>query len=400
MTRRYVLVKLAGALALASSLVGCQKGPQVAELPPPPVVVSNPVVREVVDFDSYEGSVKARKKIDLRTQSRGYLVKVNFKDGDVVEAGKLLFEVDPETYQLSLDAAKAQEKAATAALDYATSEHARVKRLVIKDAASREELEVWTAKQLVAKADKRKAEVAIKQAQVDLDHATIKAPITGRVNRTQVNAGDLINAGGGDTLLATIVSIGPAYVYFDVDERALIRYLNAYKPKEGLLEPTLEARKIPLYVALEGEDGYPHVGVIDYADPWVNQATGTKQARGWMPNKSNLFQDGMRARVRVPIGPPYKALLITERAIGTERGRKFVYVLNDKDEVERRDDLSFGRNFDGLQVVKSGLTEKDRVIVSGIQRVREGLVVKPKETPMPDVGSLMPMPKAPEKPKE
>ena len=375
-----------GLLALAFAIAGCKNEAPVAQLPPPPVSVSQPVVRDVIDYDLYEGHVAAVKRVEIRTKAKGYLTKVLFKDGDVVPSGKKLYEIDPRPYQATLDATLAQEKAADAALDFARSEYNRVKRLVAERAASREEMEVWTAKQQVARSDKLKAAAAIEQAKLDLEYTDVKAPFEGQLGKTLVNEGTLINSGGGDTQLTTIVSVGPAHVYFNVDERSLLRYRQDYKAKltkNGDKEVPLRDLKIPMQVALEGEQGYPHAGVVEYADPKVDPGTGTVEVQGVVPNKSGLFQDGMRARVRVPVGDPHKAMLITERAIGNEQGRKFVWVVNKDDAVERRD-VTLGRVIDGLQVVTGGLDKGDRVIVSGIQRVRDGITVKPKEVAMPD----------------
>lgn len=391
--RQLILARGVGLLALAFVILGCQQGkPTAPELPPPPVSVSRPLVRDVIDYDQYEGRVAAIQKVELRTKARGYLLKVAYKDGDVVEGGKLLFQIDPATYEATLEAVEAQERAADSNLKLAESEFARVRKLVMDRAASREELEVWTAKALVARADKDKARAAIKQAKIDLDHTRVKAPFTGRVSRTQVNEGTLINAGGGDTLLSTIVSVGPVYVYFNVDERAVLRYRRDYartvnngKEPNGKAPPIAEL-KIPVHVALEGEEGYPHHGLVEYADPKLDGGTGTLEVRGRLDNPTGLLQDGMRARIRVPRtleGKPYKATQITERAIGNEQGRKFVYVVNKDNVVERRD-LVLDRLIDGLMVVRSGLKPDDRVVVSGIQRVREGVTVKPNDVPMPD----------------
>jgi RND family efflux transporter MFP subunit len=403
-TNHLVLMRSVGLLTLACVILGCHRPEaRVADLPPPPVSVSQPVVRDVVDHDDYEGRVAAILKVEIRTRARGFLEKVTFKDGEVVDSGKLLFQIDPKPYQTSLDAALAQEKAADASLEFAKSEYARIRKLTAGGAASREELEVWTAKQHIAKSDKLKAQALITQAKTDLGYTQVKAPFAGRLSRTQVNEGALVNSGGGDTLLTTIVTVGPVYVYFHIDERALLRYRRDFRKKRDKNsdgpEPTVAELKIPLHVALEGEAGHPHTGVIDYADPKVDAGTGTLEVRGRLPNTSGLLQDGMRARVRVPVSNPYKTMLITERAIGNEQGRKFVYVVTRDNVVERRDVL-LDRVIDGMQVVRAGLKADDRVIVSGIQRVREGIEVKPKEVPMPDTAQASASPQAPRKGKE
>ncbi len=394
-----VLVRSCGLLALVCAMIGCRSGdPGAGQLPPPPVSVCHPLVRKVVDHDDYQGQIAAREAVEIRTRSRGYLIKVNFEDGEIVKEGKLLFQIDPQPYEAALQAAEAQERGAEGQLEFAKSEYARIRRLVSRGAASREEAEVWTAKQILARADKVKAQAAVTQAKLDLGYTQVKAPFTGRVSRSQVKVGTLINSGGGDTLLTTIVSIGPVYVYFNIDEHSLMRYRRDFrnsKPKNGK-EPTLKELKIPVYVRVAGESGYPHKGEIDYGDPQVKPGTGTLEVRGLLPNTSGLLQDGLSARVRVPVSDPYKAMLVSERAIGNEQGRKFVYVVNKDNEVERRD-VVLDRVIDGLQVVRDGLKEDEWVIVNGIQRVREGLVVKPKQVPMPDATPVGPARPAPSK---
>jgi multidrug efflux system membrane fusion protein len=174
------------------------------------------------------------------------------------------------------------------------------------------------------------------------------------------------------------------YVYFDVDERALLRYRRQFRkgPNEDGSEPSVKDLKIPVYVGLEGEEGYPHQGVIDFADNRVNPSTGTIQVRGELPNPKRILDAGMRARVRIPVSEPNKSVLITERAVGTDQGLRFVYIVNAQNSVERRD-VKLGRLSEGLQVIRDGLKPEDWVIVNGIQRVRDGAKVDPKQVPMP-----------------
>jgi RND family efflux transporter MFP subunit len=175
------------------------------------------------------------------------------------------------------------------------------------------------------------------------------------------------------------------YVYFDVDERGMLRYRRTFgkdTAEEGGARPTTKDLKIPVAVGLEGEDGYPHQGMLDFVDNRVNPKTGTYQVRGVLPNPKRTLDAGMRARVRIPIGDPHKAVMVTERAVGNDQGRKFLYVVNDQDVVERRD-VKLDRVVDGLQVIKDGLKPDDWVIVNGIQRVRDAMKVAPKRSPMP-----------------
>ena len=387
MVQRYFVLWYGGAFLILTGVLGCgPTTPPVAETPPPPVTVSQPVVRDVIEQDEYEGRIAAVEEVEVRARVRGHLNKVNFQAGQMVKEHELLYEIDPRSYQAALDAAEAQKASAQASLELAKTEYARTALLVRSNAVSQTELQVWKAKQGTAEAEVQKALAAIAQANLDLDFTKVVAPITGRVSRTQVTVGNLVNAGGGETLLTTIVSVEPMYVYFDVDERALLRYRQQLRKGQNQsgVEPTVKDLRIPVNVALEGEQGYPHKGVIDFADNRVNPSTGTIQVRGVLPNAKRILDAGMRARVRVPVGDPQKALMVTERAVGTDQGRKFVYVVNDQNVVERKD-VQLGRLSDGLQVVRQGLKPENWVIVNGIQRVRDGAKVEPKRGPMPGV---------------
>ncbi len=364
---------------------GCgPAAPPLSEMPPPPVTVSQPVVRNVIDQDDYEGRITARPTVEVRARVRGHLIKVNFEDGQMVKEGDLLYEIDPRPAKASLDAAKAQEKAADAALQFAKAEYNRTRALIPSGASSREELETWAAKQAIAKGELLKAQASVEQAQLDLEFTKIKAPFSGKISRTQVDVGNLVNIGGGESLLTTIVSVDPIYVYFNVDERSFIRYRQNYEESAKANNERLSVKdmKIPVYVALEGDTDYPHKGVIDFADNRVNPSTGTIQVRGQLSNAKHLFEDGMRARVRIPVSDPYQSLLITDRAVGSDQGKKFVYTVNAQNVVERRDVVT-GRLSDGLLVIRKGLKPDDWIIVNGIQRVRDGLTVKPQSVPMP-----------------
>lgn len=363
-------------MVLAGAITGCGANvPPVAEAPPPPVTISQPVSQETRNYDPYEGRIKAVNTVDVKARVSGHLVKVNFQDGQIVNKDDILFEIDPRSYKATLDGAEAQKAAAEAAQKLANAEYDRTRKLVSSGAASREELDVWIAKKATAGADIQKADANIEQAKLDLDFTKVKAEISGKISRPLVTVGNVVTP---ILTLATIVTVDPMYVYFDVDEYSLLRYRKddrKHNDSQGK-EPSLKDLKIPVEVALEGETGYPHVGLLDYADNRVNQSTGTIEVRGVLDNPKRLFDDGLRARVRVPIDDPYKALMISERAIGTEQGRKFVYVVNAQDIVERRD-VTLGRVDNGLQVIEAGLKPDDWVIVNGIQRVRDGMKVKP-----------------------
>jgi multidrug efflux system membrane fusion protein len=386
MILRHLSAWLCGLVVILSGLLsGCgPTSPPVAETPPPPVTVSQPVVRKVIDFDSYDGRIGAAKTVEVRARVRGHLTKVHFQAGAIVKEGELLYEIDPRPAKAALDAANAQEKAAEAGLQFAKAETDRTRKLLSVGGSSREEVESWVAKQAIAKGDTLKAKAAVEQAQLELGYTRVTAEMSGKLSRTQVDEGNLINAGGGETLLTTLVSLDPIYVYFYVDERSLIRYREKFRKevKADAPEPPVKDLHIPVHVALEGDEGYPHKGEIDFADNRVNPSTGTIQVRGVLSNARRIFDDGMQARVRIPIGDPYTAVMITERAVGNDQGKKFVYVVNQENKVQRRD-VELGRLTDGLQVIDQGLKPDEWVVVNGIQRVRDGMKAEPNQVPMP-----------------
>jgi RND family efflux transporter MFP subunit len=373
-----------GALLAPILIWGCDSTPPVAETAAPAVSVSQPLAQEITDYDDYEGRIGAVDTVEVRARVRGHVVKINFEDGQIVQKGQLLFEIDPRPYQAELDAAKAQLSAADGALELATKEYRRAASLLRSRAASQEEVDVWVGKQAVARGDQLKAQAAVEQANLNLGYTKVDAPLTGKASRALVSVGNLVNAGGGETLLTTIVSVDPVYVYFDVDERSLLRYRKQFHKEnnDSAAPASIKDLKIPINVALEGESGFPYQGVMDFADNRVNPGTGTIQARGVISNPSRIFDAGMRARVRVPVSSPHKVLMITERAVGTDQGRKFVYIVNGQNVVERRD-VTLGRLNDGLQVVSEGVKPEDWVIVNGIQRVRDAAKVDPKRVAMP-----------------
>jgi multidrug efflux system membrane fusion protein len=390
MIKRHQLFWRTGSIVLlAGALYGCGNADvPVAETPPPPVSVSQPLVRDVIDQDDYEGYIAAIPMVEVRARVRGHLIKVNFEDGQMVKKGDLLYEIDPRPYESDLKSAESQKAAADASYNLARATANRDRRLNATGAVSAQELDVSIGKEGVSKAEVAKAQAAIARVKLDLEYTKITAPITGKMSRTLVDVGNLVNAGGGETLLTTITSVDPIYVYFDVDERALMRYRQHFRKglTEGGAEPSVKDLKIPVMVGLEGEKGFPHTGVIDFADNKVNRSTGTIQARGELRNQKRILDAGMRARVRIPVSDPHKSLLITERAVGTDQGRKFVYVVADQNVAERRD-VQLGRLSDGLQVIQEGLKPEDWIIVNGIQRVRDQAKVDPKQIAMPGVSA-------------
>jgi multidrug efflux system membrane fusion protein len=383
MISRHKLVRLtSGLVVLTGMLYGCDSAvPPVVDTPPPPVTISQPIVGPVEEQVPFEGRIVAKPKAEIRSRVRGHLTKVVFHDGDLVKEGALLYEIDPRQAKAALDAAKAQVTAAEATLRFAKAEYARERALLPSGGSSREEVELRIAKQAVAQGELLKAKAAVEDAELNLGYTEIKAPFAGKLSKTNVELGNLVNAGGSETLLTTLVTINPIYVEFNVDERSLRLYQQThFKGNEALR--TVKELKIPVFVALEGDRDFLYQGVIVFGDNKVNPSTGTKLVRAELTNDKGLLEDGMRARIRVPFREPHQGTLVVERAIGSDQGRKFVYVVNADNTVERRD-VTLGVLRDGLQEILQGVKTDEWVIVNGIQRVREGIKVEPKRVPMP-----------------
>jgi RND family efflux transporter MFP subunit len=355
----------------------------VADTGPVEVTVSRPVARKVTNYDDYTGRIEPVETVEVRARIRGHLTKVAFQDGAEVKKGALLFEIDPRPYEADLEAAEANLKSAQAKRTLYNAEYRRTAALVTQRAASREELDVAQGKRDVAAADVTKAEAEVNRAKLNLEYTRITAPIAGRLSQTAVSVGNLVNAGGGDTLLTTLVSMNPMYVNFDVDERSLLRYLEEGR-RAGKTHDAehIKDLKIPVWLGLANQEGYPRKGMIDFADNRVDPRTGTIRVRGVFSNEDRVLAAGMFARVRIEASDPYEALLVNERAIGTNQGQKYVYIVDAAKKVQERP-VKLGRLEGDLRVIQEGLKPDDWVVVKGMQRVREGTEVKPEKKPMP-----------------
>jgi RND family efflux transporter MFP subunit len=379
----HTVVSFTLAIAACAPTAGCRREPPaVASLPPPQVSVAAPIEREVVDFDEYTGRLAAIEEVDVRARVRGYLIKVNFTEGSEVKQGEVLFEIDPRPFQAELDAAKGQVAQWEAKLARAEADVTRNERLLPKGAASQKDLDQAVADRGEARAAIQSARAAVERTALDVEFTKVIAPISGRVSRAYVTKGNLVNAGGGEaTLLTTIVALDPIYVYFDVDERAALQYQQAAQKRAGENErlPTIREAKISVSLGLSTESGFPHAGVVDFADNRVDPQTGTIRVRGVFANANRIFTPGLFARVRVPVGDKYQAVLVPDRAIGTDQGQKYLLAVNDKNVVEYRA-VKLGRLHDGLRVIQEGIKPGELVIVNGIQRARPGLTVAPERT--------------------
>lgn len=399
---RLAFAACAAGIALVAIGPGCtQKAPALAELPPPEVTIGQPVVKEVTDSFEFTGNTAAVEEVQIRARVSGYLKSVHFTEGEEVEQGELLFQIDPDEYQAAVDRAEAEAARQDAMVKKSSADLARTQQLFQKGVRTREELDQDAAAFAVAQAGLAGAQANLRQAKLDLAYTRITAPISGRMSKANVTPGNLIQPGGSEnTVLSTIVRLDPIYAYFTVDERTMLRYQDQAR-SQG--RPTrvenVKEWKAPVDVGLANEDGFPHRGILDFVDNRIDPSTGTILARAVFDNRDRALTPGLFVRVRLPFGEPHQAVLITDRAIGTDQGQKYALVVDraagERQNVAEYRPLRLGALHDGLRVVESGLTANDWVIVNGIQRVRPGITVAPREGPMPGPPGVKRQPASP-----
>jgi multidrug efflux system membrane fusion protein len=366
-------VVLAALTALAAA--GCSSEASPAAGPPPPEVsVAGVLSRTVGQWDDFTGRVAAVESVELRPRVSGYVQRVAYAEGQEVRKGDLLFVVDPRPYQAALDRAQADLARARAEARLAQAQDARAQSLIDAKAISREEFEQRKANSAGADAAVRAAEAAVAAARLDLQFTQVRSPIAGRAGRALVTEGNLAQADA--TLLTTVVSQDPVFVYFETDEQTWLRY--AALARKGERSDTGN----PVRVGLANEAGYPHAGSVDFIDNQVDPRTGTLRARAVLRNPDRLFTPGLFARVQLQGGGARQALLVDDKAVLTDQDRKYVYVLGEGNTAQRKD-VVLGRSVDGLRVVASGLSAGDKVIVQGVQKVFfPGMPVAPKQVAM------------------
>ncbi|MBI3774441.1 MAG: efflux RND transporter periplasmic adaptor subunit [Gammaproteobacteria bacterium] len=366
----------AGTLALAISLSGCgpDSNANTAVAPPPPSVsVAQVVQKEIIDWDEYTGRLEAAKTVELRPRVSGYVESVHFREGAIVKQGQLLFQIDPRPFRAEFDRAQAEEERARSQQSRAKSDLARAQRLLSNRAISQEEFDQRASALQEADATVNAAAAALTAARLNLEFTGVTAPITGRIGRAQVVEGNLVAGGAtNSTLLTTLVSLDPVYAYFDADERSFVDYARSTRAAK---------EKMSAYFGLPSEQGYPHEGRLDFIDNHVNPQTGTLRLRAVFRDPDGEFTPGLFVRLKLPGSGKYNALLINERAIGTDQGNKFVLAVNEQNQVQFRP-VKLGPVTDGLRVVREGLNPGERIVVNGLQRVRPGMPVTPETVSM------------------
>lgn len=364
------------AMFLVTLLVsGCAKTPPgAAALKPPEVLVGLPLVREVTDFEIFTGRTESSRRVDIRARATGYLEQAPFSEGARVKEGDLLFAIDPRPYRAELTRAEATLNQARAAQNRSERDYDRAQTLFARQALSREEYDRLISGRDEAKAAVGVAEANVELAKLSLQYTEVRAPFAGLISRRLVDPGNLVRA--DETILTTLVAVEPMYAYFDVDERTLLRQLL----REGRLESASQDR-VAVQIGLSDEDGFPHAGVVNFVDNRVDPNTGTMWMRAEFTHTKRPIKPGIFIRARFPLGQPYQAVLVAEQALGSDQGQRFLYVIGGDNKASYRQ-VKIGRLHDGLRVIQDGLKPGERVVVTGLQRVRAGTEITPKEVDM------------------
>lgn len=383
-------IKVMPLVVFAMLFAGCEQKNAYVAPPPPKVTAALPLQEEVVDYLEFTGTTEAVETVEVRARVAGFLESMHYTPGTEVREGELLFVIDPREYKADLNAARAEVKSAKAQLQRAKIELDRAQRLFRQKAGAEAEVVKWRGERDVAAAAVARAQAQVERAQLNLNYTQVTSPISGRASRNYVDLGNLVGE-KEPTLLTTITSYDPMYVYFNLNERNLLQVMDQYREElaeKGLDPDTAPAQEValPLGMGLATEEGYPHEGRLDFAESGVDAGTGTLQLRGLFANPGGVpvILPGLFARVRMPLGEPKDALLVTERAIGSDQVGRYLMVLDAENRVDKRP-VRIGPTVDGLVVIAEGLRADERVVVNGIQRARPGAKVDPEET---DMGTL------------
>jgi RND family efflux transporter MFP subunit len=376
---------------------GCAPEPVTAEPPPPKVTVAHPEQRELTDYVEFNGWLGADETLEVRARVRGHIHKVHFTDGQMVKKGDLLFELDPRPFQASLGREQDKLKIYEAQKVAADKDEARLRALEKKGGASVQQVEKAEADAKALAAQISAATNEIARAGLDLEYSRITADISGRISKAELTEGNLVNAGGSDPLLTTVVKVDPIRVNFNIDERSLLRFaaeVGVQKKNFTEVLAAMKDAKYPFTFALDGEKEFTHQGTLAFGDNRIDPSTGTIQVYGRVDNKDGKLVPGARVRVRLPLGgKPYQALLVPETAILADQDKRYVLIADEKNAVRRRDITLGTLTDDGLRAIRPAdkLPEGEKpetwwVIVDNLQRARLNYPVEPQK-PAPATSS-------------
>jgi membrane fusion protein, multidrug efflux system len=343
--------------------------------PPPSVTVAEVIARPLHHWDELTGELQAVNTVEVRPRVSGFIDSVEFIEGARVRKGQVLFQIDPRPFQIEIERLDAELKRAHSKLDYATAGHARAERLFAQNAIAREEYEQLTSAETEASGDVGSLNAQLHAARLNLEYTHVRSPIDGHVSRAVITSGNLVS---NTNLLTTVVSDDPIYAYFDTDEATYLRFVRQERgdrtPSPGAAGHGQRPSASPVFMGLVGEQGYPHQGLLDFIDNQVDARSSTIHVRAVFDNRDGRFTPGLFARIKLVANDSYNAILIDERAVGNDLGKKFVLVLKPDSTLEYRP-VTLGTRIDGLRVVEQGLTAADTIVVNGLQHVMPGAKV-------------------------
>ena len=371
--RSWAVAGLVG-LGVVLVLAGCGKKAEGPRQAAPAVTVAPVEQKSIVEWEEFTGRTEPVDSVEVRPRVSGYIQEVKFQSGQLVKQGDVLFVIDPRWHQATFDQRNAEFEEARVKCENAKREADRSQHLLETRAISVEEGDQRQYRYQEAKAVCQAAQAAFDSAKLDLEYTQVRAPIAGRVSRALLTEGNYVSGNaGGASLLTTIVSVDPVYVYVDVDENSLLKF-NALAQAKKL--ETDGDGKIPVQLQLADEQEYPHAGYVESFDNRLDANTGSILLRAAFPNPDGRIVPGLFARIRIPLSERHPALLVEERAIGTDQAQKYVLSLTSSNTVEYHS-VSLGPLMEGKRIVRSGLTGKEEIVVNGLQRVRPGMPVSP-----------------------
>ncbi|NIA69137.1 efflux RND transporter periplasmic adaptor subunit [Pelagibius litoralis] len=378
------MIRCLPVLLAVVALAACGESNTYVEPPPPKVTVAPPAIQDVTDYLYFTGTTQAAAIVEVRARVVGELKTISFQSGSQVSEGDPLFQIDQREYLADLEIAKAEVSSAKAKKVEADRSLERAQTLIKRGNISQASLDEAEAAARTTAAEVAVKQAALRQAELDLEYTDIRAPISGRVGRNLVDAGNLVGEGEA-TLLTTITENDPMFVYFNINERDLLLGMEQYRAeaeKAAGTAPSAQGR-LRVEMATGDQSDYPFVGILDFAESALNPETGTLQLRASFDNPGALAPliSGLFARVRVPVTERQGLPLVTERAISSDQSGRFIYVLGAENQIEKRS-VTIGQLIDGLRVIEEGLSAGEKVVVNGIQRIRAGSLVAPEEAEM------------------
>jgi membrane fusion protein, multidrug efflux system len=373
------VLALAGLSAVAASMFSSKRSSEASAAATAPratpVSVATVQESEVTLWDEFSGRLEAIERVDVRSRVAGAVQSVHFREGAMVKQNELLVTIDPAPYAAEVERAEAQVVAAQARVSHTTSEHERARRLWEDSAIAQRELDERVNAQREAQANLRGAQAALQSARLNLGYTQVRAPVAGRVGRLEVTVGNLVASGPGAPVLTTLVSISPIYASFEADEQVVLRALKDVAGSRA------ELTRIPVHMGTAATSDTPYKGQLQLVDNQVDAKSGTVRVRAVFDNKDGTLLPGQFARLRMGHSKSASALLISERAIGTDQSKKFVMVVDAEDKAQYRE-VTLGASVNGLRIVATGLKPGERIVVNGLQRVRPGSPVAPQQVEM------------------